>query len=361
MRNHIVGDLSVLLRWVPWQLVESVCGTESFYCMWQTTHVAQMTHLPRWTCGLHGPWWNFNWGPTWTSIHMGWNINHFDVNVTVWSLVVTVRLCASSRATKSTYKSVSKRVIQLLARIAVLFAKHRWKRGRFCIHIMDFEHHIVKHDWRLLNSLLVWWVCVHSSPSRDSTWTWWFTIGSTSSICALFLRFQHLHCWNLHKDKACSHLHLLRMNVFDRRTLLSAELARGLESEIGGRSFQCSWAKQMKIVLLNASHVRTHFEMLQRLYVCFWFYFLLVLVTSEETAFPCWAQILSNSGAETFQWCRSFVINDGSCCCSNSWLNGSLCKVVCVKEAVVLAKWLESITLHVAQQNPDDEHAQLLA
>ena len=94
---------------------------------------------------------------------------------------------------------------------------------------------------------------------------------------------------------------------------------------------------------------------------CFWFHSLLGLVTSEETAFPCWAQILSNPGAETFQWCRSFVINGGQCCCLNSWLHGSLCKVLFVKEAVVLAKWLESITLHVAEQSPDDEHAQLLA
>lgn len=30
------------------------------------------------------------------------------------------------------------------------------------------------------------------------------------------------------------------------------------------------------------------------------------------------------------------------------------------KEAVVLAKWLESVTIRVAEQKPDDEHAQLL-
>lgn len=30
------------------------------------------------------------------------------------------------------------------------------------------------------------------------------------------------------------------------------------------------------------------------------------------------------------------------------------------KEAVVLAKWLESVTIRVAEQRPDDEHAQFL-
>ncbi len=214
-----------------------------------------MTHLPRWTCGLHGPWQNFNWGPTWTSTHMGWNIHHSDVNATGWLLAVTVGSCASSRGTKSTYKSVSRRAIQLLARIAVLFAKHRWKRGRFCIHIMDLKHHIVKHEWRRWNSLLVWWACVRSYPSRDSTWTWWFTIGSTLLTCASFPRFRHLHSWSLHKGKACSHLHLLRMNVFEWRMLLSAELARGLASEIGGKSFQCSWAAKCNLYILASEYI----------------------------------------------------------------------------------------------------------
>jgi len=36
------------------------------------------------------------------------------------------------------------------------------------------------------------------------------------------------------------------------------------------------------------------------------------------------------------------------------------CIFTLAQEAVVLAKWLESITVWIAEQHPDDEHAQLL-